>query len=248
MICNFFLIFTFINSIIFSIQDNQISLDSHDNNDDIPILCKINCLTSFGSVLGQFKKAVSYSNCNDNYCINNRTEGGNYISKDLLGSSEDIYTGMKWQCVEYARRFLVLEKRVTFESVDSAFQIFDIQYVKDINSNNSYLFESYLNGNNTPPEVDDLIIFPKTNQSPFGHVAVITKVDFNLGFIGVGEQNINRIWEDETNYSRLLIITKEKEEYIISDIEYNSQEINTNKSNKDSVLGWKRIKKSKLDL
>ena len=39
-----------------------------------------------------------------------------------------IYTGIKGQCVEFVRRYLIMNNGVTFSDVDSAFQIPNAQF------------------------------------------------------------------------------------------------------------------------
>ena len=48
----------------------------------------------------------------------------------LYYRNEKIYTGLKYQCVELARRYLILVKQITFEDVDFAYQIFTLKHFR----------------------------------------------------------------------------------------------------------------------
>ena len=82
--------------------------------DAIPTACKVDCKSEYGSVLGKSPAGVeAYSNCNSTCVI---FEPNHH---------EQIYTGIKWQCVEYARRWLLHEYGVVYGDVDIAADIWD---------------------------------------------------------------------------------------------------------------------------
>ena len=80
-----------------------------------------------------------------------------------------IYTGVKWQCVEFARRYLIIKHGVTFSEVDSAFEIPHAKFTT-------------LKG--TPIKVGhelkigSLIVWAKNNKKklPDGHVAIVKSI------------------------------------------------------------------------
>src|ERR1700722_6168524 len=81
-------------------------------------------LASYGVMVGIASTNVpAYSNGNDSFISNE----SNY----LYG----VYMGMKWQCVEYARRWLFIRKGCVFDSVDAAndmwTQLINVQRVVD---------------------------------------------------------------------------------------------------------------------
>ena len=85
---------------------------SAESSKKIPFQCITNCETNYGVVLGQSPAGVpAYSNCNAECVI---------FEPNHLN---DIYTGIKWQCVEYARRWLLQERGVVFGDVDIAADI-----------------------------------------------------------------------------------------------------------------------------
>ena len=76
----------------------------------------------------------AYSNCNSNCVIFEPNH------------QQDIYTGIKWQCVEYARRWLLEEQGVVFGDVEIAADIWELQQVNNPLSNKSLKFDSIVNG------------------------------------------------------------------------------------------------------
>ena len=93
-----------------------------------------------------------------------------------------IYTGIKGQCVEYVRRYLIMNNGVTFSDVDSAFQIPNAQFTT-------------LNGLDIKMKNDlnpgSLIVWPKNYEknSPYGHVAIVKSI--TPSGITVSERNYN---------------------------------------------------------
>lgn len=55
---------------------------------------------------------------------------------------------MQWQCVEYARRYLITKLGVTFASVDGAEDVFDLKTVELIENGKKYKFKTYKNNLN----------------------------------------------------------------------------------------------------
>ena len=132
----------------------------------------------FGDIIGTFEGVTAYSNQDDE--TNNKNV--NYYN--------NIYTGVKWQCVEFVRRYLIIKYGITFSDIDHAFQIPESEFTT-------------LNGvpvkMTNKLQVGSIIIWPKNyeNNSPHGHVAIIS----NIGISGiyVVEQNY-----DDTNFPRFI--------------------------------------------
>ena len=80
-----------------------------------------------------------------------------------------IYTGIKGQCVEFVRRYLIINHGVTFSDVDSAFEIPDAQFTR-------------LDGTPIKMENDlkvgSIIVWSKNYEknSPYGHVAIVSAI------------------------------------------------------------------------
>ena len=125
---------------------------------------------NYGDIIGSFNGVQAYSN------TDNKIDTPNYYN--------NIYTGLKWQCVEYVRRYLIINHNITFSNVDSASQIADAQFMT-------------LDGKIIIPKknnnlvIGSIIIFPKDYEidSPDGHVAIISSI-LPSG-ITIAEQNYN---------------------------------------------------------
>lgn len=117
--------------------------------------------------IGTFQGVPAYSN------RKNRTKKSraNYIN-----------TGIKWQCVEYARRYLQTTRGITFSNIKGAFEIPRAKFTtvdgKRVKKTNDL-------------KVGSLVIWPKHYKynSPDGHVAIVSKIQSNG--IYVVEQNYN---------------------------------------------------------
>ncbi|MBX9922505.1 MAG: CHAP domain-containing protein [Rhabdochlamydiaceae bacterium] len=177
------------------------------------------CHTELGSCIGQSYLTKAYSNCNGD-CVTNEN---NYVL--LKNANKKIISGMKWQCVEYARRWLIDNKNVTFADVTYAYHIWDLKHGQQVDTDQQVPLLQYKNKiSKTPPQIGDLLIY-STDLSVTGHVAVVVSVGDN--FITIAEQNyFNSLW-DGANYSRRLLLDKDEEGgYRIFD---------------DSLIGWVRF-------
>lgn len=124
----------------------------------------------FGNQIGVWNGVRIYSN---KQYENDETNSNHYNGN---------YTGIKWQCVEYARRYLIITRNITFSDVTSAFEIPNANFTT-------------LNGTIVVPtndlDVGSLIVWPKNYEfnSPHGHVAVVSSIKSNG--VTVVEQNYN---------------------------------------------------------
>ena len=139
---------------------------------------------NFGEIIGITDQGViAFSNENSNH-------QANYY--------QGIYTGLKYECVEFVRRWLIIVYGITFESVDHAKDIYNLNYFS-----NKIPIKKCINGSDKI-SFGDLVIW--TNQGEFkehGHVAVIVKIKNNQVYIA--EQNTtNKSWNGK-KYSRKLL-------------------------------------------
>ena len=206
--------------------------------------CKNNEHFPKGRVIGVNNNIVAYGECPN--CYKRGQEMSIMLRKAEIESIEDEYVGYRWQCVEYTRRWLIMIKGVTYASINCAYMIFKLDRVKDIRKQNTfYSFLSFENDNSSPPEYGDLIIYPMSCGSPFGHVAVVTNVDLENGFVEVSEQNYSEFssWDDVNSYSRRVVLHIRNNKYILTDKKWG--EVNQLKINYDNekkkVIGWKRV-------
>ncbi|QMU61320.1 MAG: CHAP domain-containing protein [Gammaproteobacteria bacterium] len=184
-----------------------------ESTDTIPQQCSTDCKTRYGSEIGKSPAGVSaYSNCNSNCVIfepNHRN---------------DVYTGIKWQCVEYARRWLLSEQSVVFGDVDIAADIWGMQQVNNPFSKQVLSFDSIVNGAAELPQRGDLLIYGKDYLGT-GHVAVVVAIDEKLHTIKIAEQNFsNTKWQAE--YAREIAYTKSENRIWLLD---------------PYLIGWKRV-------
>jgi hypothetical protein len=184
------------------------------------------CVTKFGKKLGYFKNVPAFSNCNNSF----KSDLNNFINY----KNENIFSGMQWQCVEYARRYLITKLGVTFSSVNGAEDVFALKTVESIQDGKKYKFKTYKNNfdcqrSNNMPKVNDVIIWARNkNDTPYGHIAVILKVEGDN--IYIGEQNwSNDAWTRSPphSYSRILTLKTNNNRCSIIDGNY-------------TILGWKR--------
>ncbi|GET92046.1 hypothetical protein, conserved [Leishmania tarentolae] len=71
------------------------------------------CANPFGSFLGKSRGVAAYSNCRNDY-------GGDNMEHFVSVGMQRLYTGSKWQALEYARRYWILTSLLTFPSLPRA--------------------------------------------------------------------------------------------------------------------------------
>ncbi|EDN66083.1 D-alanyl-glycyl endopeptidase-like protein [Beggiatoa sp. PS] len=176
--------------------------------------CRIDCVTPYGKILGvASSNVVAYSNCQAQCVI--------FEPNHKNGT----YTGIKWQCVEFARRWLLTHQGVVYGDVDIAADLWHkIDFVSRVADGKQFKLASHLNGSNQAPQVGDLLIYAKAFFQT-GHVAVVTGVDLKVGIIQVAEQNFaNQTWEGD--YAREIPLIEQEGQYWLLD---------------GYLLGWKRV-------
>jgi hypothetical protein len=187
-------------------------------------MCSEQCNAGFGELIGQSFLTNAYSNCNGN-CVKNEN---NYVA--LPNQHEPIFSGMKWQCVEYARRWLIENKGVTFGRVEYAYHIWDLPYAETVDTHQPIPFARFENQISTEaPQVGDLLIY-SVQLAVTGHVAVIVGIEEDS--ITIAEQNyFNRPWEGKNYARRLLLDKNERGQYRIFDA---------------SLIGWIRVNSDRV--
>lgn len=183
--------------------------------------CSEQCNSAFGAEAGKSFLTVAYSNCSG-HCVSHEN---NYIT--LKNTNKRLFTGMKWQCVEYSRRWLIENRGLTFADVEYAYHIWDLKFVETVDTHQHKALARHKNKiSKAAPAVGDLLIY-SNKLALTGHVAVIVGIDNDS--ILIAEQNyFNRPWESK-DYARRLLLDKDSEgRYRIFD---------------DSVIGWLHISK-----
>lgn len=205
----YFLVFSLI---LFSICGNSLSSKE---------LIREKCDAPFGACIGQSFLTKAYSNGDDDH----NEEEMNFV----FLTNTKITSGLKWQCVEYARRWLIDNKNLTFADVNNAYQIWDLWYGNRVDSYEQVPVLHFKNKITTiRPQIGDLLIY-STDFAVTGHVAVIVGVNNNS--VKIAEQNyFNDTW-DGADFSRRLLLQQDEEgRYRIFD---------------DAIIGWMHFALSK---
>ncbi len=152
----------------------------------------------FGAVLGTAPGGVkSYSSDYDT------ADDREYPSRASYRSYYNgIYMGYKWQCVEFARRWLYVNKGYIFNDVSMAYEIFNLRFVRDVCNDALLPLYSFKNGSQRYPESGCLLIWEEGGAfERTGHVAIIT--DVTPDYVRIVEQNMDFMpWAEGADYSR----------------------------------------------
>jgi hypothetical protein len=181
------------------------------------------CHSPFGSLNGIANGVPAFSNCNDETIsfeddfvlwdpVEKRVyyEGEQDASK--LPATEEIKKrlvrhsmGMRWQCVNYARRYLAEKLGLIFQDCAAAVEIwrftflvdpldrgwkhrYELQRFPNFATNKTFSPGAYLQRHHQPakqqpltplqrmPQAHDVVIWPMQKDMPFGHVAVVTEI------------------------------------------------------------------------
>jgi len=90
---------------------------------------------------------------------------------------EGVYMGYKWQCVEFARRWLYVNHGYVFDDVAMAYDIFCLHHVTRVADNELFPLHSFRNGSPRPPEPGCMLIWEEGGEFDVtGHVAIVTEV------------------------------------------------------------------------
>jgi trypanothione synthetase/amidase len=154
-----------------------------------------------------------------------------------------IYTGFQWQCVEYARRWLLIRKSCVFKDVLCACNIWsNVRYIERVTDGQQFPLRAVANGSPEPPKKDSLLIYARSLRMPYGHVAIIT--DVVADHVHIAEQNnLYTYWSGD--YARRASLRFQNGLYYIDDgdkiygwmeIEDNGQLQPFDESNKDNIL------------
>ncbi|CAF1188433.1 unnamed protein product [Rotaria sp. Silwood1] len=161
-------------------------------------------LAPYNSILGvASSNVIAYSNGNDDYFSNENSY--------LYG----IYMGIKWQCVEYARRWTFLRKSSIFENIKDANNMWSqLEYIERVIDKESFPLKKHPNGSPKRPTNESYLIYPRQKYIPYGHVSIIVEVLRNS--IRVAEENFYfTYWKH--NYAREIPLVYENGLYYIKD-------------------------------
>lgn len=139
----------------------------------------------FGSLLGYAPGGIAiYSSDYDS--ADEREFPDDAAYRSYLG---DEYMGYKWQCVEFARRYLYLNHGMVFTDVGMAYEIFSLRFLRQVVNDALLPLQAYANGSRKQPEAGALLIWDEGGEfERTGHVAIITEVLPDR--IRIAEQNV----------------------------------------------------------
>lgn len=166
----------------------------------IQLIKKVNWNPKYeiGEVLDEYNGVKVYYNGG----VSN-TEGRN-ITKDGYN------IGMKFQCVEFVKRYYYehLNHKMP-DTYGNAKDFFD-KNVEDGQINTKRNLYQYTNISKNKPKEDDIIIFDKSIFNPYGHIAIISKIN---------RSNIEIIQQNPGPYanSREIIVLKQENNFWILD-------------------------------
>jgi hypothetical protein len=207
-------------------------------------LCKVDCVHDFGVTLGQSSGVKAYSNCqaqcvNPEFSFLNLTTGVVSIHKESPKDDNLHYIGLINQCVEYSRRWWMINKDITYGSIDSAHEIIYLTEGKNIKTNETFPMARSINGSATrAPKIGDLVIYYPDRNNPLwlhGHVAVVVDVNLKKGTVALAEENYdNKKWKKPKKYARKISLFEINGHYTLIDVSPNK------KSNKTGgeISGW----------
>ncbi len=121
---------------------------------------------------------------------------------------DGIYLGQKWQCVEFARRWMYLNQGLIFDDVGMAYEIFDLTSVRDVARQRRLPLFSFRNGSRRPPEPGCMIVWDASGEfARTGHVGIVVEVTETC--VRFAEQNLDhQPWPEGRTYSREIRATR----------------------------------------
>lgn len=177
----------------------------------------------FGTLLGYAPGGVAiYSS--DYSKINRQDYPDDSSFRSYLGHE---YMGYKWQCVEFARRFLYLNYGVVFTDVRMAYEIFSLRYLRQVVNDAILPLQAFKNGSKKLPTAGSLLIWQEGGEfKKTGHVAIITEVLADK--VRIVEQNVlhTRLPAGQ-QWTRELPMSTTEDGYFIKDSFDNT-----------TILGW----------
>ena len=139
----------------------------------------------FGTLLGYAPGGVAIYSSNYS-SLNPQDYPDDAAFRSYIGNE---YMGHKWQCVEFARRFLFLTYGFVFTDVGMAYEIFSLRFLREVVNDNILPLQAFANGSRRPPIAGSLLIWQKGGEFKHtGHVAVITQLVGNK--VRIAEQNV----------------------------------------------------------
>ena len=155
----------------------------------------------FGTVLGVTDGNVNVYSCD--YATLNKWNVL-LLRESMQMTFNGHYTGFKYQCVELARRYLLANLGMTFDSIRMAYEIFELECVTRPEDGKLFALDRHKNGSSVRPVKGSMLLWnPKGDFERTGHVAIVTRCSDSE--VDIVEQNVHdSVWPDGQTYSRRL--------------------------------------------
>ena len=182
----------------------------------------------FGAIMGYAPGGIPAYSCDYN-TIDRTVYSSRLHFRHRVGK---LYYGSRYQCVEFARRWLIHTAGVTFSEVGMAYDIFDMPHAIRVKDEAKIPWTNIPNGSTERPVPGAVLIWNEGGEfRRTGHIAIV--VDVSDEWVRVAEQNVgDTYWPRGQNWARQLAV-----EYDKAKGTYFIQEVN------GSVRGWKHLPK-----
>lgn len=190
--------------------------------------CNGPCVTPFGTVLGVADGAEGRSNCvstciRPEYSFLDRASGVVSVHAEDPKQDRLQYIGVTYQCVEYARKWWMKNRGITFGSIDSAYEILYLTEGINLETQQAFPLARSINGTaRRPPRRGDLLVYYPDRADPewrHGHVAVVVAVDLDQGYVALAEENYdNQPWQNPQAFARQIRLFAVNGRYTLLDV------------------------------
>lgn len=173
---------------------------------------------------------------------------------DKMNPVRSSYTrlGIKWQCVEFIRRYYASRKGIWLVSVPTAEDIWHTENLFTRMTDGTVVSVERV-ANNSPgpaPKRGDMIIWASAHDAPFGHIAIVVGVS-ETNKVRIAEQNEsfarwpahNRLWSRELE----LRMKQQLQQHTQSQPQAPSADIMELVDEDDVILGWVSVKEPDFD-
>lgn len=146
------------------------------------------------NINGIYNGVISYANMPE------------YDQKNEKNYIGNIYTGVKWQCIEFIRRYFITHYGLTFQNVKDVYDMIYIDTFYPIfDSIEKRRLMFIKNNKNIYPQKDDIIYIKNNQNIKTGHVGLVIDYDILKNVIYIADQNNDYgfYWQDK-NYAYLL--------------------------------------------
>lgn len=114
------------------------------------------------------------------YSTNSR--GSNYI-ETMYGV---IYTGVRWQCVEFIRRYLIIRHGITFQPIENAYDFIQLSHFIALRNSIHIPIQIFTYYKYSHPRPHDIIVL---HYKKTGHIGIISHYDVKNKLVYIVDQN-----------------------------------------------------------